>query len=381
MSIEDQTYNDESEFQDQKNDPKINHVGCQWKDCKQQVSNIPEMIHHMNQHADSDASLKKSCYWRGCDQYGVEKSSSAELRTHIQNHLGETDIICPVPECDKIFVNIEDLTQHLNLNHDLVSINHFLHDNYNQETVVDQKNLIYQTYKYRTPWWFTNEFIDTLNQGTDDKLNMGLLYSMKFNLNQYKIGNHRYKKYLKSNTDTPLINPTDANNSYKTIIKIQQNFDKTHQTKNNKKNKNDDSDDDFESYANDNGNAIGFTDSNSILLQLSQKSLGYKKYYQKLKSEEDLEEIENCQDLSQLQQLYENLSSKLSTSLKINKIVTSELSKSINLKRKQYIINQILLDANIELGLPPLTSNSQNRVTQDRVDWELLEDDEKLATS
>lgn len=341
MSIEEQIYTEENANTNHQNQDLDPTFQCHWDDCSEYPANISQLTDHINTHVESN----NSCHWRGCDKYGVEQAKF-ELTAHCANHTHDS-YFCPIPECDQEFVNIDELTQHINIEHDLVEVKEGL-----------TQDFVNQTYKYRTPWWFTNEFINTLNEGTNHKLDMETLYNMKFNLDQYKVANFRYKKYLNSNNDVSLIPPFDMNNSYKTIIKNQQTF--TRSQKNGIKKKGDDSDDDFENYANDNGNMIGHTDSNSVLLQLSLQSQSLKNYYQ-----------EDDDDEESLQKLH----AKLSTSLKINKIVTTELSKAISLKRKQYVINQILLDANIELGLPPLPSGKPARVTQDRVDRELLEDE------
>lgn len=210
---------------------------------------------------------------------------------------------CPIPECEVRFATINDLSIHIN-QHSL--------------TFSEVSTIVDQTYALKTPWWFTNEFISALNTGTNNKLNLHHLYSLKFNTIQHKIGNYRYKKYLNNKFDQPLITPSDSNNNYNTILKNQKYL-----------------------FDNDENNDDDIIDSNHVLAQLSLHSQALK---------ENSASIRDFSDATDLQSLYKELSSKLATSMKVNKIVTTQLATAVNLKRKQYVINQILLDANLEVG-------------------------------
>jgi hypothetical protein len=369
---------------------------CQWGNCPHnQFDIVSDLERHVEQ--QHVVPLKDSnqfkCQWNTCSQPGVNHDTSGRLQAHLQTHLG-TSPYCPIPECGYVIEGNEDVTQHLKLSHGLVPLSQVAGEaNTDPEYYA---NIIKQTYELRTPYWFSKRFIQTLDEGTETPVNMEKVYNMNFDLKQYRIGNYRYKAFLNNSESVPLFNPHDNNNNYKTIIKNQQELDKVTITKKKIKQTEEEEyndDPDFVSNSKKTKAGSGTTggsgatsaapvnvipniaptmNSNPLLQELSAQSQQYKSQFKPLRLDQD---IDNIKDIKQLRQLHDKLSSRLLTSSKINKVVTTELSKSISLKRKQWCINQILMDANIELGLPPPPTDIPTRVVQDEVDREILEAD------
>ncbi|KAI5960293.1 uncharacterized protein KGF55_004585 [Candida pseudojiufengensis] len=253
---------------------------------------------------------------------------------------GEKAFFCPIPECEKHFTRADALTKHRKGAHNLQNIKDQLQsfkDSYQGvENITEDKyrELIQKDYELKLPWWYDQQFINLL---TDENITID---SIPFDLNQYKLSNLRIKHILETNEDN--IQP-DPNNQIINIVKRQIQYEHPERVMN--------------------------SNNDRIIENLSNESKQLIQNYKK-EMEDDLDL--NNKDLTQLKQLHDKLQSRLNTSLKINKIITNNLQSSIITKRKIWLKNQILIDANLKIGLPPEPSSIPQRVIQDKYDVELL---------
>lgn len=298
---------------------KEDEYRCDWSNCSQpQHSNLLSLVRHLNElHLNipsgllpTNSSIKFACFWQGCSRYGIDQPSRFALISHCRTHTGEKPYFCPIPECEKHFTRSDALTKHVKGVHDL----HVLRDavmlnrdrlkkgrmepNFvNQEAAGELEflNVIDQDYEYRVPWWFCNGFLNVLDDDSDD---LKSLYRIPLSTKQYKIALARYNSY-------------------------------TSQRGANKPKS---------GQANTSGNKPDELLNNSI---------------ESFKSEAgNLDSSIDNMPMAELPQYYHNLHTRLATSTKISKIVTKTLTDLTKEKRKLWLINQILIEANSDLSAP-----------------------------
>ncbi|CUM62487.1 uncharacterized protein PRCAT00000037001 [Priceomyces carsonii] len=114
---------------------------------------------------------------------------------------------------------------------------------------------------------------------------------------------------------------------------------------------------------------------NSMPLNTRQYKMAHKRYQNFSKLEDTENDIDDIEDLEELNQVYVSLRQKLNTAKKINKIATNLLRDAVKEKRRLWLINQALLDANVVLGLPDGINDGNtkdHKVHYDKTDEELL---------
>ncbi|CAI5758975.1 unnamed protein product [Candida verbasci] len=295
---------------------------CKWQNCNNKFPNASNLVSHMNSHT---SNLDKNiCSWENCNR---ELPSKHALISHIRTHTGEKPYYCPIPECEKHFSRSDALTKHVKGVHEL--------------TKTENKELLelrYADYELSLPWWYNQDIIELLND-KEGRLDF------PFDFKQYKLANERYKRFLNVNNENEIddIIKKDENNSlnWKNIIKKQLQFE-------NKK--------------------VNDINSNEILEKLTNES---RKLITEYKKEDDKDEFDGM-NIQDLEKSYNDMMNKLNTGYKINKILAKSLDEKIKLKRKYWVYNQLFIDANLKVGLPPKRSSVPQRVMQDEIDEELL---------
>lgn len=352
---------------------------CRWTDCQSSnYTNLTDLVNHLNlKHIGTipvgSPASKYICYWENCARYGLEQPSRFALVSHCRTHTGEKPYFCPIPECEKHFTRSDALTKHVKGVHELYSIrdqlnvlkdkvrkgmdieflaNHLYEDEY--------LKIIEHDYELQKPWWFTNEFLNILKteeerESTNAMVDSKCIEKLPFDFQQYRLANSRYKNFIALSREEldddeeveELIVDHDDNNNIVNVAKKQL----LHE--NPKKN--------FRKVSSD-----------SILQNLSSSTKKLVHDY-KQKDEIDTEEIDKMKDLDQLKELHDKLTNQLNTGYKINKILASQLTTNIKEKRKLWLYNQLLIDANLQVGLPPDgKTGPKQRVMQDIFDTELL---------
>lgn len=351
------------------NDSKSQFV-CRWSDCDEtEYPNLSLLVNHLtHEHLQNLASsaapstIRYTCQWEGCLRFGMDQPSRFALISHCRTHTGEKPYFCPIPECEKHFTRSDALTKHVKGVHDL----HLTKDalllirervkkgkaelflkGAESGSEAEYLGLIEKDFEMRTPWWFSQLFIgsnvnDDGDDGHDDDeeagterfgvTTVGTVLSQPLDLQQHKIAAARYSYYLKHGSTSEQELVLDEND-YKR--ELQGAIDTLANTYREKESEDKDSDEDFE----------------------------------------------GASDLDQIKAKYKILKNKYKTSIKVNSLVCRELTGLVQEKRKLWIKNQILLDANIQLGLPEHSKDglydepkatSSNEVILDKFDEELL---------
>lgn len=343
---------------------------CKWQDCDTTMfPNLTGLVNHLNtkhltqptQVPTTNVPIRYTCQWKDCPRFGIDQPSRFALISHCRTHTGEKPYFCIIPECEKHFTRSDALTKHVKGVHDLHSIKDQLNalkekvkNGYlNIDIDVEDKNeedylkIIERDYEQRIPYWFSNSFLEVLKMdGIDSELvTLSSFESLPLDFKQYKMANSRYKHYLnmRENNGGLLLADHDDNNNVDNVIKRQQQFDHPKR----------------ETPIN----------SNPIHEYLSATANQVSQYY---KPTENSDEIDQVQDLDTLKDMHTKLLNKLNTATKINKVVSKQLSNAVLEKRKIWLYNQILLDGNIEVGLPPEKTNVPQRVVRDEIDEELF---------
>ena len=336
-----ETYNNSQNEQGGKNNMG-NEFVCKWTNCdSNSFGSLSSLVTHLNTthlaqiaHLSPNMPIRYTCHWEGCSRYGIEQPSRFALISHCRTHTGEKPYFCPIPECEKHFTRSDALAKHVKGVHDLHLVRDVISlikervkkgkmsftisdvddlDEYEYISLVEHDMLL------RTPWWYSQCFLDTLSS-TDSSINA--LYDLPLNSKQYKLANDRYHAYLESSLD-------DSN-----------------------------------------GSAPKGEESLTPMLSDRTETGGSSRETQFSKDDLDLD----TNDISQLQSTYRKLMVRCNTANRINKIVRDELVRKVHEKRKLWLINQILLDANINLGLPNETRppNTEKKAFLDDVDREIL---------
>ncbi|KAL6453847.1 iec1 INO80 complex subunit 1 [Candida maltosa Xu316] len=344
---------------------------CRWTDCPTPThTNLTNLVNHLTtKHIGTilpGTTNKYICYWDNCARYGLEQPSRFALISHCRTHTGEKPYFCPVPECEKHFTRSDALTKHIKGVHDLYPVKDQLNllkerarkegkseggGLLNVEEVGDEEYLkiIEHDYELSKPWWFTNEFLNVLKTKEEETTGMvgyETIEKLPFDFRQYQLANSRYKNFLNAAKDVADEGSYDDNESNELVNVVKKQIQHEHPEKNVAKIRN-----------------------QGILKHLSTNC---KKIAHDYKSEDTEGEIDKLEDLDKLKELHQKLTNQLHTGHKINKVLANSLTASIKEKRKLTIYNQLLIDANLKIGLPPEPNGVPQRVMQDKFDKELL---------
>lgn len=351
---------------------------CRWNECNEKRhTNLTNLVNHVNvthigppttgPQTTSSTNPKNICLWENCSRYGVEQPSRFSLISHCRTHTGEKPFFCPIPECEKHFTRSDALTKHVKGVHDLHNIKDQLGAlkekarrgqldlGFNVESLSDEEyaRIIDDDYELKMPWWFNNEFVNLLKEVEskgDNEFAIGDVENLPLDTRQYWLSDIRIKQFLdsKSVEEDSFINENDTNNDIINISKKQYQFEHPNEV-------------------------IPEINSKNILHFLSQDSKKLaSKYITKNPVLDEIENIDKITDLSELKQLHNSLLNQLNTGLKINKVVSNQLQTKIKEKRQLWARNQLLIDANLQIGLPPEANSTPQRVMQDKFDEELL---------
>lgn len=366
---------------------------CKWDGCDYKISkNDSKLLNHiitdhlfLKNNMD-DLTIDKICYWNDCVSYGKSFLNKTEMLEHCYSHTNENPYICPVPECNLFFNKIINLKNHFKVDHGLITFNEYLanlNDNikikknfklfYDESNPLDENdsiesnllNCVEKNYKYFEPWWYSDVFSQTFSQHNLDSNDNSeennavenyaernnYLFNFQYDFRQHEIAISRYKSFL-NDQNNDILEFNDQNADFINVIT------RIKQSEMDLSNKKDDYDE--------------ICISNKVTESLLDDSNKLKLQY--LKKKNHFPKINNTKTLEDLKDLYKELNNRLHVANKINKIVTKSLSETLEDKRKQWVVNQILLDANIIIGLPPKKSNIPKRVVRDEYDDQLLYD-------
>lgn len=230
---------------------------------------------------------------------------------------------CVLPECDW---SGDDVAGHMAEAHHLAP------------TGADAA-LVDATLAMKAPWWTSPEFAEVENMA-DDAATMAAVTAMPLDVRQYQIANYRYKKYV--NTLDGLLLGPDANNLIQTLARkndeMERGIDPMEKTL------------------------------TALLDAVAATTAGLRQQYWR----EPAPDVTAMTD-DEAQQYHAVLSNRYYTAAKINQVVTSELAKAVGERRTQWVVNQMLVDANVEIGLPPEPSDIPERVLRDELDQGILD--------
>lgn len=232
---------------------------------------------------------------------------------------------CPLPECD---YRGDSLDNHLETTHKLI------HTGAHALTV---RALLL------TPFWNHASFIDVL--AADNDVSVREATEFPLDTRQYRLARYRLEKYLKTPTLAPLTLGTDVHNQIKTYVRK---YDELERNK--------EYDVTLEGLLHEIADATEQVKTQWRRHQLPPPPT----------PEASADEWREYHDI---------LLARVNTATKINHIVTDQLAETVAEKRKLYIETQMLLDANIEIGLPPEPGYIPERVVRDDVDAALLDRD------
>ncbi|ODV77404.1 uncharacterized protein CANTADRAFT_308060 [Suhomyces tanzawaensis NRRL Y-17324] len=338
---------------------------CHWNSCPGVFANTPSLVSHLeSSHLSLEDEAK--CKWTGCEKYGVEQESKDTLRIHCQSHIFE-ELACPLPECDERFSRPDQLAKHVKSVHELQTLREAVYKAKSVENKSEGEllKIIEQNYELKSPWWFGNKFVGVLNgvAGTEDhedstkkrklaestEVPVRTLYKLPLDFKQHKVASLRYKNFVenKSLLFGPGLAPTHNMN----IIRRQKLWERLERSGGEE----DDQEEELALYNQQ------FHD------HIEKDSDGIKRQYKKLHTES----LEHA-NVDELKRVYTQMENQLHTANRINQIVSEQLEKCVQEKRQLWLINQLLVDANVELGIPPEESQTPQRVIRDKYDEELL---------
>lgn len=291
---------------------------CKWIGCTEnKYPSLASLVSHVSNmhlvqmaHLAPATPIRYSCQWEGCSRFDVEQPSRFALISHCRTHTGEKPYFCPIPECEKHFTRSDALAKHVKGVHDLhqhrdaIGLMRYRADKgkaepgeSDLENLTDEKyaEMLRRDYELRMPWWFSKRFVDSL-QEKDHSLQA--LFAQPFDTKQYDLANIRYKKFLENPEGDELIAAHEVHA---------------------------------------NAQLAGFYEETKIAASEYNTAR---------------DDIVVGDSLAELQKTHDRLTTLLSTATRVNSIVTKSLEDAVKEKRRLWAMNQVLLDANVEIGLP-----------------------------
>lgn len=267
-------------------------------------------------------------------------------------------LVCPVPECDLQAGLESGFASHLRDDHHLYTIEEVAaHLDMAPENVSSSYK---RDFALRRPWWHNQEVMDAFAIHLESKQDSGIekeprdhghvslstVLNSPYDFRQHQIAQARYKSYTGEDLSQPLFPSNDENSHVTNIIKRLKLREQD------------------EDVAAD-------TTIDRIYEQIQQDCEVVKQQCIH-RGQGEMPDILALSNIDELQAVHKQLESKLLTAHKINEILANLLAVDIAERRRLFILNQCLLDANVEVGLPPEKTLAKQRVARDELDAELL---------
>lgn len=185
----------------------VTDTTCRWLKCAwpQQPSQAALVGHLTERHLRvflEEGELAKSvaCHWEGCADYGAPKFTRTALVNHLRIHTGEKRFFCPIPECAKFFGKQDILARHLKVTHELHATKDglVLHSDRAKRLKLRAPTddflggSVEHDDEFRTPWWYSLNFIDLFHDKNTPVLREELLEA-PLQTKQYRAAVEKYR--------------------------------------------------------------------------------------------------------------------------------------------------------------------------------------------